>query len=310
MDGNTEKSTNEINAVPFKIKWIRRVGHVMFRDPKTGRVYTVQGMTIEGRKGAFAVYNRRFRRKIFVISLNAGGNGIHFCEGIRWEDTTQTWIQIPMPPPYLSVVSQGAFEKPCAILLKYVWGTPSCSSGWWGCDEKTIDIPLFRRSETDGPLNCWDHRLDSSPCTCEGVNDLRKQFEGYSIHVECKFCHKCSEFFSEESCPTCLDFFIKKSLLGVEKKCQLCSRGGGLNQCVAVRSNFLSGYCDHSFHRSCIIKWFRAGNKSCPICQCQHIFKKEKNSYNDVDGWSDPEDDPYDDCRCHICVFGSANIHP
>lgn len=257
----------KINAIPAGIQWRSRVGHVLFRDPKTRLVYIVQGMTIAGCKGAWSPYKRVFKGRTFTISLNAGGEGVHYAEGIRWDNRIKTWVNIPMPNPYLSVVAQGAFEKPSSILIEYVWDTSSSS---WLCDERDVKFHLFRLSETNRPLNCWEHRLDAEPCHCEGIDDLRTQFDGFTILVECRVCYECHELYSEQSCPTCPKFFIRKSLHGIENKCSICLEDNGLDKCVAVRSSFLSRDCSHSFHQSCITKWFADGNESCPICRHEH----------------------------------------
>ena len=133
--------------------------------------------------------------------INAGGQGVHYAEGIRWDESTREWIEVPMPNKYICVLAQGAFETPSSILNRYVWDTQSRS---WLCDESDVHFPLFRRTGTNFPLNCWEHRLDDESCHCEGIDDIRNQFKGFDILVN-KFCF---DFYSEEACPTCPTLFI------------------------------------------------------------------------------------------------------
>lgn len=263
----SSKNQSTINATPDGIRWRRRIVYVVFRCSKTGRRFTVEGMTIQSGKRAWAQYNYAFKGRTFTISLNAGGQGVHYAEGIRWNVSIGNWIPVPIPNKYMTVEARGAFESPCSILNRYVWDTMSCT---WLCDESDVHFPLFRLTGTESPLNCWNHRLDNEPCHCEGVDGIRTNFDGFDIHVECKFCQKCVEFYSEESCLTCPRFFINKSLHGIEPHCSICLEQTNLQSCVAVREGVKKGTCMHSFHRSCISKWFTDRNTMCPICRYDH----------------------------------------
>lgn len=174
-----------IKATPSGIRWDRdgQKGQVLFRCLQTHEVYIVEGMTVRGdEEECLARYDLMFAVRIFVISLNAGGQGVHYAEGIRWNDQSKTWVKIPMPEPYLSLKTCGAFETPSSILVNYVWDTLSST---WLCDERDVDFPVFRLSGTNGPLNCVNHCSDNLPCHCEGIDDIRAKFNGFHIHFEC-----------------------------------------------------------------------------------------------------------------------------
>ena len=55
--------------------------------------------------------------------------------------------------------------------------------------------------------------------------------------------------------------------------------------------DFILEDCEHNFHVKCIMKWFRQGNKTCPICfegwmyksklaECNIIKKEDTSSKN------------------------------
>jgi len=255
-----------IKAFPVGIRWHDRVGHVLFRNRRTGHCFFVQGMTIAGGKGAYADYNLAFKERTFDVTLNAGGRGLHFCEGLCWVPEEKKWIDVPKPQMYLFLIARGAFETPCSMQLRNIWETKSES---WASDIVDVDYPLFRRSETHGPLNCWNCRLRQDPCHCKGVDKLRRKIGDRKIGIECKYCEDCQDFYSEESCPECDSFYIRKSLLGIEPFCPICCEEIHLDQCVAVRKGNQDKTCTHSFHLHCIVQWLR-GNSKCPICRHDH----------------------------------------
>ena len=63
---------------------------------------------------------------------------------------------------------------------------------------------------------------------------------------------KITNYNTISTCPICLDEMITKK-----------------NYCIIE--------CAHEFHSSCLINWFRAGNKTCPICRSEgedyHLIK-------------------------------------
>ena len=265
-----------VKAVPIRIRWCGRVGRVLFCNRRTGHCFFVEGMTIASGKGAYTDYNLVFNGRTFDVTLNAGGRGLHFCEGLRWIPEERKWIPIPKPPMYLFLIAQGAFETPCSMQLRNIWETESES---WASDTVDVNYPLFRRSETNGPLNCWDCRLSRDPCHCEGVDELRRKIRDHRIEIKCKYCVDCQDFYSEESCPDCDSFYIRKSLFGIEPFCPICFQERHLDHCVAVRKGNRNKTCTHSFHLHCIAKWLR-GNTKCPICRHDHGLDDDGSDYD------------------------------
>ena len=315
MEQRQEKK--RIKARPTgKIIWFFGVGYVLFRDPKTNKKFVVKGMTVKGGKGAWALYNRKFAKRTFTISLNAGGQGVHYAEGIRWDESTREWIPVVMGKKILLVVAQGAFETPSCFIDNFVWDPINTK---WCSDHTEFNVPLYRRTGTTGELNCWKHRMDYHPCDCKEIADLRKQLEGAIVLVENRVCHLCMDDYLGESCPTCPGFYIRKSLLNLEPHCPICLEDNDLDKCVAVRGSFLSGCCSHSFHGSCIAKWFHDGNTVCPICRCDHRSDdsdenagsdgsdgSDENAESDENAGSDygdDTDDVDDGCDCRQCSF-------
>jgi hypothetical protein len=305
--------TRPIRTRPIGIRWCGVVGHVLFGKP-TRCVYTVQGMTIKSGKGALNLYNRKFARRRFVISLNAGGKGIHFCEGIQWDDSTKTWIEIPMPQKQIWLEAEGAFETPFKLLYDHIWNVQNST---WLAKEMDVNFPLFRQTGTEFPLNCWEHRLSENPCHCNGVDEMRKQFDNYEFYVDDSFCPDCGDWYSGEACPICPFFYIRKSLHGLYPFCSVCQDQNNLDKCVAVRAGVQTGMCTHSFHEHCISKWFADGNTTCPICRYVHDLSNQTFNIGDSvdgdsvdgdrdDGDSDYSDDTYDvddGCDCPQCSF-------
>jgi hypothetical protein len=205
-----------IKATPSGIRWDwdGQKGQVLFRCLNTNEVYTVEGMTVRGDKGYLDLYDLKFAIRIFDISLDAGGKGVHYAEGIRWNDQSKTWVKIPMPEPYLSLEARGAFETPSSILVKYVWDTLSCT---WLCDDRNVDFPVFRLSGTNGPLNCWEHRSDNLPCHCEGIDSIRAKFNGFDIHLECSLDDSSDDSDDRKSYYSDIDDYYD------DCDCDLCS---------------------------------------------------------------------------------------
>jgi len=80
-------------------RWKNGVIYVLFQCLATQYRFTVEGMVVKpSRRGRqWRHYNQMYAGRIFEISLNAGGVGIHYAEGIRWDDSIENWVQVPKP---------------------------------------------------------------------------------------------------------------------------------------------------------------------------------------------------------------------
>jgi hypothetical protein len=302
-------ATTIINAIPVGLRWKSEIGHVLFKDTESGNRFTVEGMTIEGGKGPWACYNRIFKNRNFRVSLNWGGKGVHYAEGIRWDDSIRKWVDVPKPKSYLWVkqVSRWTYKTEC--LVEHVWDP---SSFVW--EENSIDLlkPLYQSILMDSPLKCWDCYSGKMECECPSVLEIRQIVENISSRIEANICGRCFRWHTTPDCLVCSGDYITVSLVGIEPDCPVCHQNHDLDECVSVK-----GGCDHSFHEDCIEKWRRCNN-SCPICRGQYPSlmddgdaesdssdeQRQWHSDSDSDSYDgeyhDPMDD-YSDCGNPIC---------
>lgn len=256
-----------IDANPVGIRCMNWKKQVVFRDPTTGERFTVEGMTVKGGKGAWARYNRMFKGRTFTISLNEGGQGVHYAEGIRWDDSIREWVDVPKPESYLWVkqVSRWTYKTKC--LVEHVWDP---SSFVW--EENSIDLPdpLYQSISGNSRLKCWDCYSGKMECKCPFVLDIRQIVENISCRIEANICGRCFQIHTTPYCLSCSGNYIKSSLVGIEPHCPICLSEfsessldeSSLDECVAVKG----AACGHSFHLHCIEEWRNIHN-TCPMCR-------------------------------------------
>ena len=283
-----------ITATPSGIRWCSRgVGCVLFEDAKTKKVYIVEGMTVKGGKGAWARYNLMFARRTFVISLNAGGQGVHYAEGIRWDVSTKMWVPVPKPPSYLEIEYYTRFDERTVRLVEYVWDPVLCE--WY--EFSTRPSQILYRKVGDDEWKCFDCHSEKIPCVCSSVLDLRQMLMGYPQHILGNICSNCSRTHTTSMCLVCDGDYTPASLEGKEPFCPICHQSHDLDECVAVQS-----CCDHAFHEDCIERR-RVQKNSCPVCRKDYPPISMDNGNSD-DGNSDDGNsndgnsnyDPRDDC--------------
>ena len=300
---HAEKQTQTtIDAKTVRIQWRFGIGHVVFRCIETGRSFTVEGMTIKGGKGAWAAYNIMFKGRTFTISLNADGEGVHYAEGIRWDDSIREWVDVPKPESYLWVkqVSRWTYKTEC--LVDYRWNP--ISFNW---EEFLIVLPktLYRSILKGSTLNCYKCYHGNRECECPFVLDIRQIVENISCRIEPNICERCHRWHTTPDCLVCSGDYTTVSLVGIEPDCPICHQKHDLDECVSVK-----GVCGHSFHEDCIENW-RRQNNGCPICRRQYppLMDDGDAESDSYDGeYHDPMDD-YSDCGKPNCPCQNNNRH-
>jgi len=90
-------------------------------------------------------------------------------------------------------------------------------------------LQLIRETQTNDSINRFSRNNVSS--------EEFQKLPNYSI-----IKNKDLSGLSDSTCSICLDNY----------KC---------------RQHFLNLNCNHSFHKKCIIKWFKKYNRTCPVCR-------------------------------------------
>lgn len=192
-----------IYATPSGIKWTSgSIGLVLFRDHKTGKRFLVEDMTVSGGRGAWGRYKRIFARRRFIISLNAGGQGVHYAEGIRWDVSTGSWLKVPKPNSYLVLEQYNHSSLKTTVCFQCRWNPNSCK---W--DEVSIELPqtLYVSAHLkDEPLKCRDCHDGNRSCNCTSVVDLRQRLDSLDEHlVVTHICGSCHCLHTTPCCPKC-----------------------------------------------------------------------------------------------------------
>lgn len=217
-----EAEQTNIEAIPNGLQWISGIGHVMFRINKTGNRFIVKGMTVHGGKGAWARYNRMFKGRIFKISLNADGEGVHYAEGIRWDDSIRNWVDVPKPDPclWMRQISRDTYET--ASLDVCFWNTTL-----YVWDEHSIVFPkqLYLSILRNSPLRCWECYSGNKECACHSVPQILQILERlgsvtYRIELS-NMCGKCLVWHTTPRCLVCSGYYTS-SLVGIEECCPIC----------------------------------------------------------------------------------------
>lgn len=254
-----------INRIPVRPQFRNKIGHLVFKDPNTGKLFTVKGLTVCGGKGAWAQYNRMFRGRTFTIFLNADGEGVHYAEGIRWDDSIREWVDVPKPESYLCVkkVSRWTYET---VTLNVSFWNPTLFI--WDEDSIVLPKPLYQSVLKDLPLRCLECYSGNKECACHSVPQILQILERLgSVTYQVKFskmCKKCLIWHTTPCCLVCSGYYSQSSLVGIEDFCPLCHEDHSLDVCVAV-----IGGCGHSFHVNCI-EISRIHKNVCPICRSQY----------------------------------------
>lgn len=255
------KQKTTIYAKTVRIQFRNGIGHVVFRDPNTGKLFTVKGITVDGGKGAFAQYNLMFKNRSFTISLNADGEGVHYAEGIRWDDSIGKWVDVPKPESYLWVRQVSRFTYETKSLVEHVWDP---SSFYWEENSINLPEPLYRSISGNSPLKGWGCYSRNRECVCPSVQNIRQILENIPSRIETTICIMCRRLHTTPYCLVCSGDYTTVSLVGIEPDCPVCHQNHDLDECVSIK-----GGCSHSFHEDCIEKW-RRRNNSCPICRGQY----------------------------------------
>jgi hypothetical protein len=304
-------ATTIVKAIPIRLQFSKGIGHVVFRDPNTGKLFTVKGMTVDGGKGAWARYNRMFNDRTFTLSLNADGEGVHYAEGIRWDDSTENWVEVPKPDSCLWVRQVSRLTYETVSLVVCFWNPTSFS---W--DEDSIVLPktLYQDISKNTPLRCLVCYSKNRECACHSVPQILQILERlgsvtYSVELN-HMCGRCQVWNTTPNCLVCSGDYTRSSLVGSETYCPICHQDNSLDLCVAVRN----GCCRHSFHEDCIERSRFLDNR-CPICRSKYPplmddGDSDRGSDAESDGYSSDCDyyDPMDDCsdcgnpNCH-CQF-------
>jgi hypothetical protein len=118
-------------------------------------------------------------RRIFTVSLNAGGSGNHFCEGVKWNNKRRSWFTVERLRFSLFLTLVDDLE--CLFrYFKLKWNP--ISKCWKVIIIESHDpfTPLMcrKKRETRGqkdprlydesprPFNCWNCRINPDKCGC------------------------------------------------------------------------------------------------------------------------------------------------
>jgi hypothetical protein len=155
-----------------------------------GVSFSVVGMTVTRYNfdDMIGNYRTKFQKtdmgcnRIFTVSLNAGGPGNHFCEGLKWHEDAGDWFDVERPRFSLFLTRVGDHE--CLFsYFKLKWNP--ISNCW-----KVIIIrspnpltPLLCRKtretgrngrtlseENPRPFNRWECRMNPNKCGCSSCN--------------------------------------------------------------------------------------------------------------------------------------------